>query len=242
MLVVILPFAFLAALVEWQQQIRIGASLLVIALGLFLLIKPSHPIGGRPHSCWSAVIRVEANPSRGSLRDRGRSPRWPATARRVCPLRSSSNAKFSGGASIASFGDAWKVGSGLIVIGILPLAEAAACFCFTGPFEQLSLLQTDVTRADLSSHIVLVWNDARPTLLRRAWQARSAVHLAQRLALPPYIDEYFAPHLRLHQLPRPHASSIRDARRRQRILPACWFQSSLVAVPRAIRANRHHVL
>ena len=35
MLVVILPFAFLAALVEWQQQIRIGASLLVIAFGYF---------------------------------------------------------------------------------------------------------------------------------------------------------------------------------------------------------------
>jgi hypothetical protein len=43
MLVVILPFAFLAALVEWQQQIRIGASLLVIAFGVFLLINPRHP-------------------------------------------------------------------------------------------------------------------------------------------------------------------------------------------------------
>jgi hypothetical protein len=43
MLVVILPFAFLAALVEWQQQIRIGASLLVIAFGIFLLINPRHP-------------------------------------------------------------------------------------------------------------------------------------------------------------------------------------------------------
>jgi hypothetical protein len=43
MLVVILPFAFLAALVEWQQQIRIGASLLVIAFGVFLLVSPRHP-------------------------------------------------------------------------------------------------------------------------------------------------------------------------------------------------------
>jgi hypothetical protein len=43
MLVLILPFAFLAALVEWQQQIRIGASLLVIAFGIFLLINPRHP-------------------------------------------------------------------------------------------------------------------------------------------------------------------------------------------------------
>ena len=43
MLVVILPFALLAALVERQQQIRIGASLLVIAFGIFLLINPRHP-------------------------------------------------------------------------------------------------------------------------------------------------------------------------------------------------------
>ena len=43
MLVVILPFALLAALVEWQQQIRIGASLLVIAFGIFLLVNPRHP-------------------------------------------------------------------------------------------------------------------------------------------------------------------------------------------------------
>ena len=43
MLVVMLPFAFLAALVEWQQQIRIGASLLVIGFGIFLLVNPRHP-------------------------------------------------------------------------------------------------------------------------------------------------------------------------------------------------------
>ena len=43
MLVVMLPFAFLAALVEWQRQIRIGASLLVIAFGVFLLVNPRHP-------------------------------------------------------------------------------------------------------------------------------------------------------------------------------------------------------
>src|SRR5262249_22728911 len=51
------------------------------------------------------------------------------------------------------------------------------------------------------------------------------------------IDVRFAPLPRLHQPPRPHASSTRDERRRQRILPACWFQSSLVAVPTAIGAN-----
>jgi hypothetical protein len=43
MLVVMLPFAFLAALVEWQRQIRIGASLLVIAFGIFRLVNPRHP-------------------------------------------------------------------------------------------------------------------------------------------------------------------------------------------------------
>jgi hypothetical protein len=43
MLAVMLPFALLTALVEWQWQIRIGASLLVIAFGIFLLINPRHP-------------------------------------------------------------------------------------------------------------------------------------------------------------------------------------------------------
>jgi hypothetical protein len=43
MLLVMLPFAFLAALVEWQWQIRIGASLLVIAFGIFRLVNPRHP-------------------------------------------------------------------------------------------------------------------------------------------------------------------------------------------------------
>jgi hypothetical protein len=43
MLVVTLPFAFLAALVEWHRQIRIGASLLVIAFGIMRLVNPRHP-------------------------------------------------------------------------------------------------------------------------------------------------------------------------------------------------------
>jgi hypothetical protein len=43
MLAVMLPFALVAALVEWQWQIRIGASLLVMAFGIFLLVNPSHP-------------------------------------------------------------------------------------------------------------------------------------------------------------------------------------------------------
>src|SRR5262245_18825373 len=43
MLVVILPFALLVALVEWQQQIQIGASLLVIGFGVFRFVNRRHP-------------------------------------------------------------------------------------------------------------------------------------------------------------------------------------------------------
>jgi hypothetical protein len=43
MLAVMLPFALLAALVDWQWQIRIGASLVVVAFGIFLLVNPRHP-------------------------------------------------------------------------------------------------------------------------------------------------------------------------------------------------------
>ena len=43
MLVVILPFALLVALVEWQRQIQIGASLLVIGFGIFRFVNRRHP-------------------------------------------------------------------------------------------------------------------------------------------------------------------------------------------------------
>ena len=43
MLVVILPFALLVALVEWQQQIQIAASLLVIGFGVFRFLNRRHP-------------------------------------------------------------------------------------------------------------------------------------------------------------------------------------------------------
>jgi hypothetical protein len=43
MLLVLLPFALLIALVEWQRQIQIGASLLVTAFGIFRLIERRHP-------------------------------------------------------------------------------------------------------------------------------------------------------------------------------------------------------
>jgi hypothetical protein len=43
MLLVILPFALLVALVEWQRQIQIGASLLIIGFGVFRLVDRRHP-------------------------------------------------------------------------------------------------------------------------------------------------------------------------------------------------------
>jgi hypothetical protein len=43
MLLVLLPFALLVALVQWQRQIQIGASLLVIAFGIFRLVDQRHP-------------------------------------------------------------------------------------------------------------------------------------------------------------------------------------------------------
>jgi hypothetical protein len=43
MLLVLLPFGLLVTLVEWQQQIQIGASLLVIGFGVFRLVNRRHP-------------------------------------------------------------------------------------------------------------------------------------------------------------------------------------------------------
>jgi hypothetical protein len=42
-LLVILPFAVLVTLVEWQRQIQLGASLLVIGFGVFRLLDQRHP-------------------------------------------------------------------------------------------------------------------------------------------------------------------------------------------------------
>ena len=43
MLGVLLPFSLLVALVQWQQQIQIGASLLVIGFGMFRFVNRRHP-------------------------------------------------------------------------------------------------------------------------------------------------------------------------------------------------------
>ena len=43
MLLVLLPFGLLVTLVEWQRQIQVSASLLVIGFGIFRLVNPRHP-------------------------------------------------------------------------------------------------------------------------------------------------------------------------------------------------------
>ncbi len=43
MLAILLPFSMMLFLVEWETNIRIGAGLLVIAMGIYLLINRRHP-------------------------------------------------------------------------------------------------------------------------------------------------------------------------------------------------------
>jgi hypothetical protein len=43
MLLVLLPFSLLVALVEWRQQIQVGASILVIGFGIFRFVDRRHP-------------------------------------------------------------------------------------------------------------------------------------------------------------------------------------------------------
>ena len=61
--VVILPFALLIALVEWQQQIQIGASLLVIGFGVFRFVNRRHPralsrIRPTQQGLWSFAVAI----------------------------------------------------------------------------------------------------------------------------------------------------------------------------------------
>jgi hypothetical protein len=63
MLVVILPFALLVALVQWQRQIQIGASLLVVGFGIFRFVHRRHPrvlARMRPTQLglWSFVVAI----------------------------------------------------------------------------------------------------------------------------------------------------------------------------------------
>ncbi|MEM9249746.1 MAG: hypothetical protein AAGB05_13755 [Pseudomonadota bacterium] len=43
MIGILLPFSLLIVLVAWETEIRVGAGLLVIAMGLYLLVNPRHP-------------------------------------------------------------------------------------------------------------------------------------------------------------------------------------------------------
>jgi hypothetical protein len=63
MLLVMLPFALLVSLVEWQRQIQFGASLCVIAFGVFRLVDRRHPralawIGPTQLGLWSFAIAI----------------------------------------------------------------------------------------------------------------------------------------------------------------------------------------
>jgi hypothetical protein len=62
-LLVIVPFALLVALVEWQRQIQIGASLLVIGFGIFRFFDRRHPralarIRPTQLGLWSFVVAL----------------------------------------------------------------------------------------------------------------------------------------------------------------------------------------
>jgi hypothetical protein len=63
MLVVLLPFSLLIALVQWQREIQIGASVLVIAFGIFRFVNRRHPrvlarIKPTQLALWSFAVAV----------------------------------------------------------------------------------------------------------------------------------------------------------------------------------------
>jgi hypothetical protein len=63
MLLVLLPFSLLIALVQWQRQIQIGASILVIAFGIFRFVNRRHPrvlarIKPTQLALWSFAVAV----------------------------------------------------------------------------------------------------------------------------------------------------------------------------------------
>ena len=63
MLVVILPFALLVALVQWQRQVQIGASLLVVGFGIFRFVNRRHPrvlarIPPAQLAAWSFAVAI----------------------------------------------------------------------------------------------------------------------------------------------------------------------------------------
>jgi len=62
-LLILSPFALLIALAEWQRQIQIGASLLVIGFGVFRLLNRRHPrilarIRPTQLALWSSAVAI----------------------------------------------------------------------------------------------------------------------------------------------------------------------------------------
>ena len=43
MLAILLPFSMMTALIRWETELRVGAGVLVIAAGVYLLINRKHP-------------------------------------------------------------------------------------------------------------------------------------------------------------------------------------------------------
>jgi hypothetical protein len=63
MLVILLPFALMTALLDWQREIRFGASIAVIAFGAFRLVNRRHPralarIKPTQLALWSFAIAI----------------------------------------------------------------------------------------------------------------------------------------------------------------------------------------
>jgi hypothetical protein len=63
MLLVLLPFALLAAIVEWQRQIQTGASILLIGFGIYRFFNRRHPrrlarIPSSQLALWSFAVAI----------------------------------------------------------------------------------------------------------------------------------------------------------------------------------------
>jgi hypothetical protein len=63
MLLVLLPFSLLIALAQWQREVQVGASLLVVAFGIFRFVNRRHPrvlarIKPTQLALWSFAVAV----------------------------------------------------------------------------------------------------------------------------------------------------------------------------------------
>jgi hypothetical protein len=63
MLLVLLPFSLLIALVQWQREVQVGASVLVVAFGIFRFVNRRHPrvlarIKPTQLALWSFAVAV----------------------------------------------------------------------------------------------------------------------------------------------------------------------------------------